>query len=124
GLPPPSRRASSRPNRILPYVWKRISFLPHVNAQPSRRGESDRDRVPLLAEVWMSKDDFMRSDRHGKVANRRLADFRAVDPHVSPWSGVQRNRPIGEFELDRGHLVRSHLYVPRNAIAERLIDDL
>jgi len=57
-------------------------------------------RLPLLAEVRMSKDDLVRPDGQRQIADRRLTDFLAVDPHIGPGDGVQRDRPLGKFNLD------------------------
>src|SRR5262249_29374477 len=46
-------------------------LLPHVHAEPRRIVHRHRYRVPLLAELGMTEQDFMRPDPDRQVADRR-----------------------------------------------------
>ena len=58
--------------------------LLHRDAEPYGRRGRHRDRMLLLAELRMAEDDLVGTDGNRQVANRRLADAAAIQPHFSP----------------------------------------
>src|SRR5688572_4718237 len=80
--------------------------------------------MDLFAELGMAEHHAVRANGDLRVADRRLAEALAVQPHFGPGQRVERERTFRPFELDRGGLARDYLYGARHTIAEHLVGDL
>src|SRR5262245_2649998 len=101
-----------------------LLLLPHVNAYARRRRQRHGRGVFLLAEFWVPEHDLVRANRKLQVADRRLADFLAVDVDVGPRLRVDGDRSLRPLKLDRRDLAGPHLDRPDGAVAERVADHL
>src|SRR5687767_4566813 len=83
--------------------------LLHLDAKADRGLERDGYGLAFLAELRVTEDHFVRTDRHRQVADGSFPDAAAVDPDLRPRGRVDVEDAERQLEREGRHFSGRHL---------------